>query len=184
MTELLHISRLEKNKPRHVVEVWPFPVNPDLHPYVVSGAASVAILVPKCSKNGQVRAARRDDGLRQDFYRDFITLVFQSGEKYQWGNALPYTKQGLNAALTHVAYYEFEGGVELIFHAESEFTLEDLDEKYRETVIHKVDWVPEKCAVVVPKDRSCVGGALLVGEGYVAVAHNLCRSIAVAWDCS
>lgn len=182
MTDLLRVSRMDRGRPRNVVEVWPFPVNPDLHPYAVSGAASKVILVAKCSKNGQVRAARRDDGLRQDFYHELVTMVFDSGEKFKWGNTHPYTKEGIHACLEHVVFYEFKEGVDLILHVGSKLSQDDLEEKHQKTEIHKVDWVPENCAVVVPKDRSCVGGALLVGEGYVAVAHNLCRSIAVAWD--
>lgn len=182
-TELVHISRAPMTKSsKSGVDVYHFPVNQDLNPYIVSGAASIALFVPNCSKHSQVRAAIRGDDLRLDFYPQLIALAFQCGENYKWGSSHPYTAEGIKAALDHVAFYDFPEGVELLLHPESGFSQSDLGEKYKSIIIWNVGWMPEKCAVAIPKDRSLVGGALLVGEGYVAVVHNLCRSLAVAWD--
>lgn len=150
----------------------PFSVNPETAPYLVSGAKQPTVWVPQSPK-GKIHAAIRD---AEGFDKEVLDAVTSMGLQLEWGNVHPLTVEGIQACVKHLADFDFEN-IELLVRDDLEVELpEDLQDK-----VVLAEWLPEKCVVVVPKDRSYLGwiGTVLPGK-IVSVVHNASRAMAVA----
>lgn len=141
------------------------PVHPDTAPYLVT--SNKGMLWIDGSFNGVVRSAviRSPWGtaLRATCV-GIVWSILRRGVDLSWGNAFPFTDAGVADAREYLKFYG----------------LEECDLLQQPSA----PWVPEGCAVLVPKDRSYLGIVGELGEGaHTVVVHNPSRGMAVlgAW---
>ena len=188
MSQLLRILRLNskalknpgKGKKPPVPLILEWAVNGDTAPYLVSSSTAV-LWIEDPHEGNIIRAAVRkvpDPGV---VFREILEAVRKRGREDQWGNIHPYTAAGLKGAVDHVQSYDLDD-LEILVPRKTKDVprpvwLNDLGYPLKPS-----SWLPEDCAVVVPKDRDFVGvlGYLDVKVA-AAVVHNASRGIAVAW---
>lgn len=163
--------------------VMEFPVDRSWAPFLVSSPSSQWVWVSRASRTGMVRAGIRHSGPYGDFYREIISEISRTSEELEWGNSQPLTQEGLSAAIEHVASYGF-GDLEIL--APPGFSWGDLspgEGSPGNLVVEEADWLPEKCLVVLPEDRSAVGFLGVVSSGsVVGVILNPSRGIAIVHE--
>ena len=142
------------------------PVHEDSAPYLVT--SNKGPLWIEESLKGVVRSAliKVDPMGVNNHFRQVVQYVLARGVADHWGNDFPNTPQGRAGAEAYLRSYGLEP-TELIAHDEGTNS-----------------WVPEGCAVLVPKDRSYLGIVGELGEGaHTVVVHNPSRGMAVlgAW---
>lgn len=150
----------------------PFTVNPETAPFLVSGSKAPTVWVPEAPK-GKLHAAIRDG---EDFDTEVVDAVTLMGIQLDWGNVHPLTPEGIQAGVEYLKSFDFED-IEVLVRDDLDIEMpEDLQEK-----VVLAEWLPEKCAVVVPRDRSYLGwvGTVLPGK-IVSVVHNASRAMAIA----
>lgn len=140
------------------------PVHPDTAPYLVR--SNKGMLWIDSSFNGVVRSAVIKspwDSVSAETSVEVVRAICQRGSDLSWGNAFPLTDAGVRGARDHLKSYD----------------LTECD-----LLTHETDpWVPEGCAVLVPKDRSYLGIVGDMGAAHTVVVHNPSRGMAVlgAW---
>ena len=142
------------------------PVYEESAPYLVtSNKGLVWIDAPF---GGSVRSALVKSDWKTDLpeaFREVIRAVVARGREFSWRNSFPNTPRGVASAKNYLRSYGLEP-VEILTRDEGVNA-----------------WIPEGCAVVVPKDRSYLG---VVGiwdeERNTVVVHNPARGIAVLGD--
>jgi len=176
MTDLLNIvdfNALAKKGGKLPLLVQ-LPVNPDSAPYLVSaheGSKSAFVWVPKASENGEVRAAPRKDA---NFREKVVEEVLQQSTLQDWGNVQPLTKEGFEMAILYLEDYGLEDFDILVAEDVDPGLLPEKVESYVK------DWMPEKTAVLLPKDRGFVGDVGVIATGHVVVVvHNPVRGLVV-----
>lgn len=149
-----------------------FPVNPELAPYLVTAAGKSKFIWILSSK-GRVRVGvrKQDPSERVAMNLDLIREIALVGETSKWGNVHPLTSKGLESAVGHLKYYGVED-IEVLVSTSGLPFIADAPVKV-------CDWLHEGCAVVVPKDRDCVGVFADVGKGFLAMVHNPSRGVVV-----
>ena len=141
------------------------PVHPETSPYLVT--SNKGMLWIDGSFNGVVRSAVLRspwNTVAGDTSAAVVRAIRQRGAELSWGNSFPFTDAGLRRARDYLATYD----------------LTECDLLHRPAA----PWVPEGCAVLVPKDRSYLGIVGELGEGaHAVVVHNPSRGMAVlgAW---
>ena len=150
------------------------PVNPDLSPYLVSSTQGWLWL--GTSHKGVIRSAVRKGPVPEDLSLTLAREVYSESLRSQWGNTYPVGAKGMKDAIEYLQYYEV-GEIEVLAP-----TLLDRGDRLHVTGVVS-PWVPERCAVLVPADRSCLG---LVGgfkDDYCVVLHNPSRGMSFlgAW---
>lgn len=141
------------------------PVHPETSPYLVT--SNKGLLWIDSSFNGVVRSAVLRSPwstVAGDTSAAVVRAIRQRGTELSWGNAFPFTDAGVRAAREYLKTYD----------------LNECDLLHRPAA----PWVPEGCAVLVPKDRSYLGIVGELGEGaHTVVIHNPSRGMAVlgAW---
>lgn len=151
-------------KPGLLIEV---PVSPEAGPFLVSGTRGWVWV--NSAKGGFVRAAVRG-GSSAGLEGDLVQAVAREGTQREWGNAFPCTPVGVASAKAYLSYYDINE-VEVLVGAGS-----GVEGSHR-------DWVPDRCAILVPKDRSYLGMLGRFGERWSVVIHNPSRGLVVlgAW---
>jgi len=149
-----------------------FPVNPELAPFLVTAAGkSKFIWIPSSKGRVRVGVRKQDSGERVAMNLDIIREIALVGETSKWGNVHPLTSDGFEKAVEHLKYY----GVEDIEVLASDSGLPFIVD----SPVKVCAWLHKGCAVVVPKDRDCVGVFADVGKGFLAMVHNPSRGVAV-----
>lgn len=142
------------------------PVHPETSPYLVTSNKGM-LWVDTSFNGGFVRSAvirSPWSAVAGDTSAEVVRAIRQRGIELSWGNAFPFTDTGLRRARDYLSTYDLNGC----------------------DLLHRpaAPWVPEGCAVLVPKDRSYLGIVGTVGESsYTVVVHNPSRGMAVlgAW---
>lgn len=175
MAELLQIINMplpEKFR-KSTVLAMPFQVDPDVAPYLVSGAKTPTVWVPNAPK-GKLHAGVRPEKNYRSEVIDSITLMSIQSD---WGNVCDYSAEGILEGISFLKEMGFdENELEIVTHPESsvDFIPEGMQ-------VAGASWCPEKCILILPKDRSFLGWIAMVKPGQiVSVVHNPMRGIAIA----
>lgn len=152
------------------------PVHPDASPYLVTSNKGL-LWIDNSFKGGFVRSAvlrgAWETALEGGTYRAVVGEVLARGTSLSWGNQFPATADGLTGAQAYLRSYDI-----------TECELLAGTAWLGDCVSVPCPWVPEGCAVMVPKDRSYLGIVGTLGEGaHTVVVHNPSRGMAVlgAW---
>jgi len=152
-------------------------VNPESAPFLVSSRKAM-LWVQRSSMAGFVRAAVRtgveDNG---EMYLEVVRAIAQMGSEAEWGNVQPWTEEGLQEALSYLAYFGFTE-VELLIPNTKEAA--KFVSTQTECEITVADWLEPGMVVAIPKDRSFVGSLGRIDEdSVVVVVHNPSRGVTV-----
>jgi len=149
-----------------------FPVNPELAPFLVTAAGkSKFIWIPSSKGRVRVGVRKQDQVERNDINLDIVREIALVGERSKWGNVHPFTTEGFEQAVEHLKYYGVVDIEVLTGEAGLPFIVD--------VPVETCTWLHTGCAVVVPKDRDCVGVFADVGKGFWARVHNPSRGVAV-----
>ena len=144
-----------------------FQVNSELHPYLVTAAGrSKFIWLPR-SRDGMIRAAFRNKG-RSELYLDIVNEIRICSLEHEWGNVFPMSTTGLKDAQTRLGYYDFpEVDILVPLGGISSIVPEGVTQV-------ECSWVPVGMAVLLPKNRGCLGFVADMDDGnFLSVVHNL-----------
>ena len=184
MSNLLHVTRfnkaqLPKSKMPLAIECE---VSPETAPYLVTTSKGIA-WVPTPNES-VVRAAIRTKTHPDHFFKDIVETVHSTGLEMEWGNVLPLSRKGMEAAIRHVESYGFEDLEILVPTAANEQDREVIGTSSDFDYPTKTcSWLPGDLAVVVPKDRGFVGFVYRVTPNdIVGVVHNVARGLAIVSD--
>ena len=175
MSDLLKVMSLDQKRGSIPLAVE-FQVNRELHPYLVTAAGKSKFIWLTRTREGMIRAAFRNVG-RSNLYLDIVNEIRVCSEDNDWGIVFGMTTTGIQSAVNRLAYYDFSE-VDLLV------PLSGIDLDLPEGV-KKVEsaCVPSGMAVVVPRDRSCLGFVADMKDGnFLSVVHNPSRSICVVVD--
>jgi hypothetical protein len=151
------------------------PVHPDTAPYLVTSNKGM-LWIDNSFSGSFVRSAvlreRWGDSVGHVTYEAIVRCIVQRGRELSWGNQFPATAVGLRGAREYLRSYD----------------LVDCDLLTGKGVALGEGmgclWVPEGCAVLVPRDRSYLGIVGTLGDGaHTVMVHNPSRGMAVlgAW---
>lgn len=157
------------------------PVNPESAPYLVTTTRSL-LWHPK-DFNGKVRAAMRSDSL-EAIYSEVVKEICATSIEAGWGSVFPYSLEGLADALDYVRGYGIDEVEILAAEGNLDGLLSGLT-KWDGVDIVRVDYLPHRTVVVVPKDRDYLGVLMVLGtlDRRLALVHNASRGMAVAgWN--
>lgn len=175
MSDLLQVMSLARKRGSTPLAVE-FQVNSELHPYLVTAAGRSKFIWLPQSRGGMIRAAFRKTG-REDLYLDIVREIQISAEEHGWGNVFPMSNTGLAEAVERLEYYDFDE-VDLLVPTGGISTSIPSDIEQVES-----SWVPVGMAVLVPRNRGCLGFVADMEDGnYLSVVHNPSRSICVVID--
>jgi len=210
MSNLLQVNRTKSEalkKKGNMGLFMEFPAHPDVAPYLVSSTKAVLwVEETHPGDTPHVKAAIRDIKTPGDFFWEMVAAIIQRGRRDEWGNIHPFTQKGVRAAIDHVEFYE-QGDLELLVPRtrktvkaqRAKKATKDKEAvkavkavkgyerpKWLTTTVFEIpvrpsSWVPDDCAVVVPKDRAFVGVMLHLNPKTICAAiHNPSRGVAVA----
>jgi hypothetical protein len=179
--DLLQVLQAEPNLLRKTATplAAELPVDPNTAPYLVT--TTKALMWHPTDHGGRVRAALRRDPL-PELYREVVVEFCTTSVQADWGSVYPYTTQGLDQAIAYVASYGIP---------DVEILVTDSDSPaggaptYQDRTVTKVEYLPPRTVLVVPKDRDFLGTALQMGPGgrHLLLVHNPSRGMAVAgWN--
>jgi hypothetical protein len=161
------------------------PVNPNLKPFLVSSSKGPLWVNPLVNK---VRAAWRPASDLGEYFLAVVREVTTSGREQGWGNVHPLSKEGVQAAIDHVRYYDFEE-LELLANPETDWGSIHPDWKLEEREIpltllgvplQGAPWLPPNIIICIPRDREFVGFVMLYHKHMMSVVHNGSRGIGIA----
>lgn len=190
MSHLLKVLRLNSNvmkkavgkgkkKPIPLILEWA--VNGDTAPYLVTSTGEV-LWIEDPHEGNIIRAAVRQISDPGILFREILEEVFRRGKEDEWGNTQPYTANGLTGAIEHLQSYDFADLEILVSKKTKEHPRAVWLNKDFGFPLKPTSWLPDECAVVVPKDRDFVGVlGYLDMKRAAAVVHNASRGIAIAW---
>lgn len=190
LLQLLHAPPLERGSSLAIIRE--FVVDPRSFPYLVSASKTPFLWIERPLLGHLVRAYIRRDQDVDLIFQQVLSTVIDRGEKYSYGNILPYTEEGVQGALEYVSYFLGGGDAEIVnpIHQLLELLVPEgstwaeasyLDFKEVRVPIAVAKWLPKDTAVVVPLDRGFLGDLHLFGKTSSAVVvHNPSRGIAVA----
>jgi len=152
------------------------PVHGDTAPYLVTAHKS-PLWIEAPLRGDVVRSAMLRGSWQMDIFKTYHSMVMEvirQGKERSWGNACPNTPEGEKAALEYLESFGLES-VETLDH--------DKPPRLNMVLHAKNTWIPEGCAVMVPRDRSYLG---IIGvwdaDTYTVVLHNPARGMAVLGD--
>ena len=160
-----------------------FPVEADTAPYLVSSSTAL-VWVGAPHPGFIVKAATRPwmKELKplEAFFLEVVDAVWEKGQEMQWGNTHSFTEEGLGQAIRHVEYYDQGDLCLLVPRSESTINPKEVAKEHG-CLLQQCSWLPDKCAVVIPKDRDFVGFLGILGRRNVVIlVHNASRGLAVA----
>ena len=149
------------------------PVAEDLDgPFLITSSKSF-LWIRRRSALGTVRIAVRRGPLAF-LFRDALKLIAERALEEDWGSLHVSSKQGVVAAIAHLAEYDMTKPV--IFYGAG----------FKKSFIpkgvpaHSSMWVPARWAVVLPSDRSFVGTTFDFEDDRVAMLiHNASRGVGI-----
>jgi len=189
LLQVVRVNPKAATKKGNVPLILEFKVHADTAPYLVTSSAGL-MWIEEPHPGDLVKAAVRDIESPGELFWAMTLSVIQRGKRDEWGNAHPFTKEGILAGATHLEDYEL-GDLEVLAPRVRDEGNEDgpyqrpdwLNPENLGYPVRPSAWVPDNCAIIVPRDRDFVGLLSHIGPKTVAaVAHNPSRSIAVAWD--
>lgn len=148
-----------------------FPVSPESAPYLVSSTRTV--LWVERAFNDRVRAAARrvETGA---LMLEIIRAVQKRGREEKWGNAFPFTAQGVKDAISYLEYFGLTD-VEILLNPAN-----DLWDQDQEPARTRLPWLPVGMGVVVPMDRSYLGfQARTPTNRLLSLVHNPSRGMSI-----
>lgn len=152
------------------------PIPPALEgPFLVTGAKAPFLWVRKFPTNFVRAAVRR---IPWEFlHREALEHAAERALAAEWGNCLPPTAEGLQAALAHFEEYQIPKPYEFLYGDGFDKTMlqgiEDISAQ-------EVTWVPTGWGVLLPEDRAYLGTTFDLGVGNRAlVLHNASRGICI-----
>lgn len=150
-----------------------FPVNPESAPYLVSSTRTVVWI--ERSYNGMVRAAARKATSNQ-IMLELVRAIQKRGAEDQWGNAFPFTMDGVKEALAYLDYFGIhETDTEILLNPEN-----DLWQEAGGPARTRISWLPPGLGLVVPLDRSFLGFQTYTpSHRLLALVHNPSRGVAI-----
>lgn len=184
MSNLLQVTRFSKAQmPKSKVPLAiECEVSPETAPYLVTTSKGLAwVATPTESV---VRAAVRAKTHPDHFFKDIVETVHSTGLEMGWGNVLPLSRKGMEAAIQHVEGYGFDDLEILVPTVANEQDREVIGTSSKFDYPTKTcSWLPGDLAVVVPKDRGFVGFVYRVTHSdIVGVVHNVARGLAIVSD--
>ena len=182
-------KRTEVERPGAIPVMMEFPVNPSLTPFLVSSSKGTLWVGPR---GNVVLAATRKMPNLPDYFWEVVRSTIMEGRREGWDNAHPLTKAGIEAAIEHVKYYDFDD-LEILANPatpwgdiEPEWAIKqgEIPLVLLGLPLQPATWLPAHTVVVVPKDRQYVGFVLLLQEHIASVVHNASRGIGIAtsWE--
>ena len=154
----------------------PFPVDPSSAPYIVSGSKEPVVWVPS-APNGRLHAAIRPSS---GFNTEVVDAVTAMGMQAEWGNIHNLSVDGVLSCIQYLESYGI-ADVDLVTSGDSLKNIvndRSFPDGYEPTI---ADWMPEACAIAVPRDRKYLGWIAEVLPGkIVSVVHNPSRGMAIA----
>lgn len=192
MSNLLQVVRVHPKaaaKKGNVPLIMEFHITPETAPYLVTSSEGL-LWIEQPHPGDIVKAAVREIESPGDLFWAMTLSVAHRGKRDEWGNVHPFTKEGVLAAAAHVEDYDL-GDLEILAprvrDEENEEGIYQRPEWLRhETLgypVRPTSWIPDDCAVVVPRDRDFVGLlSHITPKKVAAVSHNPSRSIAIAWN--
>ena len=191
MSNLLQVVRFKTQavKDGKVPIIMEFKVNPESAPYLVSSSTGL-MWIPEVHPGGIIKAAVRRDATPGDLFYSVLKEVVLRGVQDQWGNTLPFTEDGVRKAIEYVKSYDLEDLEILIPRIRSEGVKagpvsrpEWLNPNNFKIPMRPSTWIPDKCVVVVPREREFVGVlGHLDAKSVVVCVHNPSRGMAFACD--
>jgi len=192
VSNLLQVVRVHSKaaaKKGNVPLIMEFHVSPETVPYLVTSSEGL-MWIEEPHPGDIVKAAIREITTPGDLFWAMTLSVVHRGLRDEWGNVQPFSKGGVIAATMHLEDYDL-GDLEILAPRVREEDNElgpyqRPDWLQPDTLgfpVRPSSWIPDDCAVVVPKDRDFVGLLNhITPKKVAAVAHNPSRSIAVAWN--
>lgn len=188
MSNLLQIVKMSAQKKTGIPMMVEFPINPDCAPFLVSSSKEM-LWIDEAHPGAVVKAAPRRDSVPGELFLEVLEGVGNRGRKDGWGNIHPFTVGGVREALDYVASYDLDDleilvpRVRAADNKRGVFRRPDwLCPGELNVPVRPSGWLPDGCAVVVPRDREFVGMlGFLAPKTFVVVVHNPGRSIAIAW---
>lgn len=195
MSNLLQVVRVRPKaavKKGNVPLIMEFHIPPETAPYLVTSSEGL-LWIESPHPGDIVKAAVREIESPGDLFWAMTLSVAHRGKRDEWGNVHPFTKEGMLAAAAHVEDYDL-GELEILApRVRVQETDEDGKTPYQRPdwlhhdilgyPVRPTSWIPDDCAVVVPKDRDFVGLlSHITSKKVAAVSHNPSRSIAIAWN--
>lgn len=171
---LLHLVQLPRSGIGGVPLFIEVPVHEETAPYLVT-AHKGPLWIEHPHDRGVVRSAMVRGSWKTDLHKRYFAMtlaVIQRGLERSWGNVFP--SDGEKGAREYLESFGHED-LELLTH----------DAKPRVGgVLHaKNTWIPEGCAVLVPRDRSYLGSVGVWDDNtYTVILHNPSRGMAVLGD--
>lgn len=176
--------------------IMEIPVIPDTAPYLVTSTTGV-MWIEEPHPGNIIKAAVRV-APPADIFRAMLEAVIERGRQDDWGNVHFFTPTGLTAAIEHVRSYNLGELEVLIPRSRTDIKLKDrktaqkaISLKVKPEWLHPAaiglpirptSWLPDDCAVVLPRDRDFVGVLGHVSpRDLFAVAHNPSRGIGIAY---
>jgi hypothetical protein len=142
------------------------PVHPESAPYMVTSNKRGFLWIERCFNTGVVRSALLPtpwESVAEATQTVICLELRRQGLERGWGNVFPFDDQGIASAKDYLKSYGFEDTV-LLSHQE-------------------FPWVPDKSAVVVPRDRAYLGIVATWGDSvHTVVLHNPSRGVAILGD--
>lgn len=192
MSNLLQVVRFkpqESTKKGNVPIILEFEVHPDTAPYLVTSSSGL-IWVEEPHPGNILKAAIQEISSPGHLFWAMALSVILRGKRDEWGNVHPFSENGVLDAVKHLEDYDLTD-IEILVPRVREDKNENGVYK-RPSWLHPdilgyplrpTSWVPDDCAIVVPRNRDYVGMMTHITLKKVAAAtHNPSRSIAVAWD--
>lgn len=133
-----------------------FEVPKDTFPYLITSRTGF-IWIEKPHR--MVRSMVKQGSFSDDVYSIVVKMILERSISGEWGNHFSNDEKGIELGKEYLKYYEIED-------------VEVLDS-------NNSKWIPDGCAVVVPKDRDFIGSVVLFNGYWTCVVHNSARSIAV-----
>ena len=195
MSNLLQVNRVRPkalSKEGAVPLMMEFPVHQELAPFLVSSSRAVRWVEEAHPGDPMhVKGAVRPIQTPGEFFRELLEALIERGRQDGWGTVHPFSEEGVRAAIAHLNHYELTD-LELLVPRTRVADKEEGKDAYErpewltQAVLHlpvrPSGWVPDDCAVVVPRDRAFVGVMLhLAPQSICAAIHNASRGIAVAF---
>jgi len=206
MSNLLQVNRAHPKalKKEGAVPLYmEYPVHEELAPYLVSSTR--AVLWIEQAHPGEapiVKAAVRDIHSPGEFFMELVNALIKRGKKEKWGNVHPFSEEGVQGAIAHVKSYDLEDLELLVPRTRVARKAEEADPEEGVAAVkakkgyqrpkwltqenlgfptRPSGWVPDNCAIIVPKDRAFVGVMIhLRPKSICAAIHNASRGIAIA----
>jgi hypothetical protein len=191
MSNLLLVTKLQSAALQKKQGIIPLmvevPIDPQTAPYLVSSTSSL-LWIDEPHPGDVVKAAVRQDVAPASLFLEVLESVMLKGNQEGWGNVFPFSLQGILDAIDYVKSFDLDDLEVLVPRVKIK---QDDKEGYErpewlnptniKLPLRPTSWLPENCAVVLPKDRELVGVlGHLTNKAVIVVVHNASRCFGIA----